>query len=63
MAKKMRLEKDLLGELEVPEDVFWGINTQRTLINFKISQRRFPKVFLFALAIVKRACLSANQKF
>ena len=62
MAKKMRLEKDLLGELEVPEDVFWGINTQRTLNNFQISQRRFPKVFLYALALVKRACLSANEK-
>ncbi|MBK5112556.1 MAG: class II fumarate hydratase [Candidatus Heimdallarchaeota archaeon] len=58
----MRLEKDLLGELEVPEEVYWGINTQRTLNNFKISQRRFPKVFLYALALVKRACLSANQK-
>ena len=62
MAKKMRLEKDLLGELEVPEDVYWGINTQRTLNNFQISQRRFPKVFLYALAFVKRACLSANEK-
>jgi fumarate hydratase class II len=58
----MRLEKDLLGELGVPEEVYWGINTQRTLNNFKISQRRFPKVFLYALALVKRACLSANQK-
>lgn len=62
MSKKMRLEKDLLGELEVPEDVYWGINTQRTLNNFNISQRKFPKVFLYALALVKRACLSANQK-
>jgi len=62
MSKKMRLEKDLLGELEVPEDVYWGINTQRTLNNFNISQRKFPKVFLYALALVKRACLSANQE-
>ena len=62
MSKKMRLEKDLLGELKVPEDVYWGINTQRTLNNFQISQRRFPKVFLYALALVKRACLSANEK-
>ncbi|MCK5299459.1 MAG: aspartate ammonia-lyase, partial [Candidatus Heimdallarchaeota archaeon] len=62
MAKKMRLERDLLGELEVPEDVYWGINTQRTLNNFQISPRRFPKVFLYALAFVKRACLSANEK-
>ena len=33
----MRLEKDSIGELEVPADVYWGINTQRALMNFKIS--------------------------
>jgi len=59
---KMRIEKDLLGELEVPEDVYWGINTQRALKNFQISQKRFPKIFLISLAQVKKACLYANQK-
>ncbi len=62
MNKKVRIEKDILGELEVPEDVYWGINTQRALRNFKISQKRFPKIFLLSLAKVKRACLGANQK-
>jgi fumarate hydratase class II len=62
MAKKMRIEKDLLGELEIPAEVYWGINTQRALMNFQISEKRFPKVFLFSLAKVKKACLIANRK-
>ncbi len=62
MPKKMRLEKDLLGKLEVPAEAYWGINTQRAIQNFQISQKKFPKVFLLSLVQVKRACLSANQK-
>ncbi len=62
MTTKMRLEKDLLGELEVPDDVYWGINTQRALKNFQISQRKFPEIFLLSLAQIKKACLFANQK-
>ena len=62
MTKKMRTEKDLLGELEVPKNAYWGINTQRAIQNFQISQKRFPKIFLLSLAKVKRACLEANHK-
>lgn len=60
MAKKMRVEKDVLGELEIPQEAYWGINTQRTLVNFKISDYRFSEPFLFALAKIKKACLKAN---
>ncbi|MBN1330068.1 MAG: class II fumarate hydratase [Candidatus Heimdallarchaeota archaeon] len=62
MVAKMRLESDLLGELEVPDDVYWGINTQRALKNFQISQKRFPVIFLLSLANIKKACLFANQQ-
>ncbi|MFW9844462.1 MAG: lyase family protein, partial [Candidatus Thorarchaeota archaeon] len=55
-----RREKDSLGELDVPGDVYWGINTQRALMNFKISGKKFPKEFIIALAQVKKACLLAN---
>ncbi|MHA2140668.1 MAG: class II fumarate hydratase [Candidatus Thorarchaeota archaeon] len=58
---KTRVEKDVLGELEVPSDVYWGINTQRALGNFKISGRRMPDEFIIALAKVKKACLQANM--
>ncbi|MFX1317343.1 MAG: class II fumarate hydratase [Promethearchaeota archaeon] len=55
-----RIEKDILGELEVPIDVYWGINTQRALQNFQISGKTFPKVFIISLARLKKACLLAN---
>ncbi|MGY5859133.1 MAG: class II fumarate hydratase [Candidatus Thorarchaeota archaeon] len=55
-----RREKDSIGELDVPADVYWGINTQRALMNFKISGKTFPKEFILALAQVKKACLVAN---
>ncbi|NVM45747.1 MAG: aspartate ammonia-lyase, partial [Candidatus Lokiarchaeota archaeon] len=55
-----RIEKDVLGEIEVPNDVFWGINTQRALQNFQISGKKFPDIFILSLAQVKKACLLAN---
>ncbi|MFW9909727.1 MAG: class II fumarate hydratase [Candidatus Thorarchaeota archaeon] len=56
----MRKEKDLLGELEVPAEVYWGINTERALRNFKISGRQMPEKFIVALAHVKKACMQAH---
>ena len=58
--KNTRREKDSIGELDVPSDVYWGINTQRALLSFKISGKPFPKEFIIALAQVKKACLIAN---
>jgi len=55
-----RIEKDILGEVEVPTDVYWGINTQRALKNFKISGKTFPIIFIISLAQMKKACLLAN---
>jgi fumarate hydratase class II len=63
MTKKNRIEKDLLGELEVPANVYWGINTQRALLNFQISNKKFPPIFIRSLAKVKKACLLANSEF
>ncbi len=57
-----RKEKDVLGELEVPNDVYWGINTQRAIQNFKISGKRFPPIFLTSLAQLKKSCLLANME-
>ncbi|MCK4566096.1 MAG: class II fumarate hydratase [Candidatus Thorarchaeota archaeon] len=56
-----RREKDSIGELDVPADVYWGINTKRALMNFKISGKTFPEEFIIALAQVKKACLIANM--
>lgn len=60
MNDKTRLEKDILGELEVPANVYWGINTQRAIKNFKISGKRFSESFIKALAQIKKACLQTN---
>jgi fumarate hydratase class II len=57
---KFRIEKDILGELEVPIDAYWGINTQRALKNFQISSKKFPEIFIRSLAQLKKACLLAN---
>ena len=56
----MRRETDSIGELEVPADAYWGINTQRAIMNFKISGRTFSPEFIYSLAQVKKACLIAN---
>jgi len=57
---KTRRETDSIGELEVPADAYWGINTQRAIMNFKISGRTFSPEFIYSLAQVKKACLIAN---
>ena len=57
---KFRIEKDILGEIEVPSDAYWGINTQRAIKNFQISGKKFPEIFIRSLAQVKKACLLAN---
>jgi fumarate hydratase class II len=60
MKDKTRKEKDFLGEIEVPADVYWGTSTQRTLNNFQISDKKFPRSFINAIVIIKKACLMAN---
>ena len=59
---KFRIEKDILGELEVPTDAYWGINTQRAIQNFQISDKKFPEIFIRSLAQMKKACLLANME-
>ena len=64
VSDKVRLEHDLLGEREVPADVYYGIQTLRALENYDItgiSLSHFPN-FIKALAMVKKACAKANQK-
>ncbi len=60
--KKTRTEKDALGELDVPTDAYWGINTQRAIENFQISGLRFSQRFILALAKAKKACVLSNME-
>ncbi len=57
----MRIEKDSLGNLRVPEKVYYGIQTQRAVNNFKISGLRLPARFIKAQGIVKLAAARANR--
>ena len=57
-----RNEKDLLGELNVPREAYWGIHTQRAIDNFRISGRFVNPSLIRALAQVKMACCLANAE-
>ena len=50
-----RTERDSMGALEVPADALWGASTQRAVLNFPISERRFSRRFIRALGLVKLA--------
>ncbi|MBN2828959.1 MAG: aspartate ammonia-lyase [Candidatus Cloacimonetes bacterium] len=56
----MRKESDLLGEIEIPDDAYWGVNTQRALENFAVSELWLPHIFTKAMAEVKLACARTN---
>lgn len=58
----MRREKDALGEVLVPADKYYGAQTQRAADNFRIGQEFFPKEFIRAHAIVKKAAARVNLK-
>ena len=59
---KMRLEKDFLGEVQLPADAPWGIHTARALENFPIPGSPVPASLVSALAQVKKACALANRE-
>ncbi len=59
---EFRVERDLLGELKVPGDAYYGIHTVRALRNFPISSFLVPWELIAALAEVKQACTLANMK-
>ncbi|HEU4919960.1 MAG TPA: class II fumarate hydratase [Candidatus Limnocylindrales bacterium] len=57
-----RIERDSMGEMEVPADALYGASTQRAVLNFPISGRGFPRRFIRALALVKQAAADANSE-
>ena len=56
-----RIEKDSLGEVEVPSDKLWGAQTQRAIEHFSIGTDLMPREMVPAYAIVKRAAAIANH--
>jgi fumarate hydratase class II len=57
-----RVERDSMGEMEVPADAYYGASTQRAVENFPISGRPLSPRFISALGLVKRAAAEANAE-
>ena len=57
---KYRTEIDSMGEVMVPEDAYYGAQTQRAVENFSISGLRFPRSFIGALGVIKKSAAQAN---
>ncbi|WP_017937858.1 class II fumarate hydratase [Zestomonas thermotolerans] len=57
-----RIETDSIGPIEVAEEVYWGAQTQRSLINFAIGEERMPIAVIHALALIKKAAARVNSR-
>src|SRR6187401_3122747 len=55
-----RVERDPLGELHVPADAYYGVQTQRAAENFPISGLKAPAPLVTATVLIKQACARAN---
>ena len=58
-----RTERDSIGSVEVPSEKYYGAQTQRSYENFKIGDERFPREFIRAYGIIKKAAASVNHDF
>jgi fumarate hydratase class II len=60
-ATRNRIESDSMGQIEVPANVYWGAQTQRSLHHFNIGRDTMPPELIRAFAILKKACALVNQ--
>ena len=60
--KNIRIEKDSMGEFEVPESAKYGASTARAVENFPISNLKFSRTFIKSIAEVKKACALVNER-
>ncbi|MBB6448505.1 fumarate hydratase class II [Geomicrobium halophilum] len=56
-----RIEKDTLGEMQVPADKHWGAQTERSLRNFPIGKEHMPQEVVYGFAILKKSAARANE--
>ncbi|MGC8489842.1 MAG: class II fumarate hydratase [Clostridia bacterium] len=61
MAGGYRTERDSMGEMQVPEDAYYGAQTQRAVLNFPISGIRFSRPFIRAMGLIKQAAAEVNM--
>jgi len=57
-----RIETDSMGEIKVPVNKYYGAQTARSLMNFKIGGERFPREIIRALGVLKKAAALTNKK-
>ena len=57
-----RTEKDSFGDIKVPDNKYWGAQTQRSLENFKIGHEKMPTQLIKALAILKKSAAITNME-
>ena len=57
----MRIERDSMGEVQVPADAYYGASTQRAVENFPISDLRFGSRFVWALCLIKGSAAEQNK--
>lgn len=57
-----RIEKDSMGEMQVPADRYWAAQTQRSLQNFKIGKERMPEEIIHAFGILKKGAAITNHR-
>src|SRR6476660_10231192 len=60
-ASKTRIESDSMGKIEVPSNVYWGAQTQRSLLHFNIGRDIMPPEMIRAFGTLKKACALVNQ--
>src|SRR5437868_12832765 len=60
--EQTRTERDSMGEMQVPIDAYYGASTQRAVLNFPISDLRFPRQFIRALGQIKQAAALTNEE-
>ena len=60
---QFRIEKDSMGEVKVPNEKYWGAQTERSYENFKIGIEKMPVQIVRAFALLKGACAEANRAF
>lgn len=56
-----RIEKDTMGEIKVPNNKYWGAQTQRSLENFAIGNEKMPIEVIYGFANLKKACALVNN--
>jgi fumarate hydratase, class II len=58
---RTRIESDSMGQIQVPSNVYWGAQTQRSLLHFNIGRDTMPPELIRAFGILKKACALVNQ--